>query len=462
MSEKLKIRPKFSICIIAKDEAGVLKNLAESLNFFMENGGEVILLDTGSSDETLDLAASLGFKTHSHVDSFQTTISKQSTKYCETKFWDRKDGIFPVKHGRKIFDFSKARNKCASLASNDMILAMDCSDVVNVLDFGYINTFIENGYNSFYYNLEVRNQEQNTHTFAKANRLYDRRIEEFRGTCHESLVVFENVDDYKSFMLPKTVFNVTHNRQKKARSNYIPGLIISLNEKKEDARFTYMLAVQFMTNGFNHSALKLFERHCDMQNGLQTQRAQSMIYSGMIYENFAKLEQIKMKEKQEEQSRARVPISESEILAVTKRVMKNYNTAVDFYFKSIQINHGSRAPFIRMAEVYLNTREPLRSITWAKAAKTVKNNTTESEDYANYTYKIDEILFRAYYILWKDAIDNKESDHKKSQWFSLGKKHWKLCKNVSGEIQTVKNFSRIFSIDNMFANGSNPAIFERK
>lgn len=58
--ENKKSKPKFSIVMIAKQEARTLPKCMESLKEFRERGGEIVLVDTGSTDGTADIARSYG------------------------------------------------------------------------------------------------------------------------------------------------------------------------------------------------------------------------------------------------------------------------------------------------------------------------------------------------------------------------------------------------------------------
>ena len=55
-------KPLFSVCLISKNESKTLPRLMGSLKEFQEREGEVVILDTGSTDGTPDLARSLGCK----------------------------------------------------------------------------------------------------------------------------------------------------------------------------------------------------------------------------------------------------------------------------------------------------------------------------------------------------------------------------------------------------------------
>jgi glycosyltransferase involved in cell wall biosynthesis len=51
--------PHFSVALIARNEEKTLPRLIESLSEFQRFGGEILLLDTGSTDNTVQVAKDL-------------------------------------------------------------------------------------------------------------------------------------------------------------------------------------------------------------------------------------------------------------------------------------------------------------------------------------------------------------------------------------------------------------------
>ena len=101
--------PKFSIVLIAKNEVKTLPKAMKSLEEFTSRGGEVILLDTGSTDGTADLARSLGCKVTEVGEKFIKIIDKDLADNIN-KVFIRNDEVPIVKEGNRLFDFAAARN----------------------------------------------------------------------------------------------------------------------------------------------------------------------------------------------------------------------------------------------------------------------------------------------------------------------------------------------------------------
>ena len=139
------IKPKFSIVLIAKNEAKTLPKCIASLKNFQDRGGEIVLCDTGSTDGTSELARSLGCKVEEVGEKFITVLDEEMADKLNKRFVV--EGEEPiVKAGNRLFDFASARNYVTSLASNDFVFTMDADEVYTNLNIDKINHWIDEGY----------------------------------------------------------------------------------------------------------------------------------------------------------------------------------------------------------------------------------------------------------------------------------------------------------------------------
>ncbi len=125
------MKPNFSVALIARNESKTLPRLMESLAKFQVRGGEVLLLDTGSTDNTALVAASYGCHVVEVGNKFLRTIDEDlAKKINETFIVGGEQEI--VKSGDKLFDYSSARNYIATFASKDVVGTPDC-DTLQIL-----------------------------------------------------------------------------------------------------------------------------------------------------------------------------------------------------------------------------------------------------------------------------------------------------------------------------------------
>src|SRR5258708_29962952 len=110
---------KFSFCLIAKNEAKTVIRLIRSLTPFLDAGGEIILLDTGSTDATVVAAQYAGVKVTEVGDTYNHTLYADLVNKINAKFCVNEPPI--VKVGDTYFDFASARNHAASLPTNHMV-----------------------------------------------------------------------------------------------------------------------------------------------------------------------------------------------------------------------------------------------------------------------------------------------------------------------------------------------------
>ena len=445
--------PRFSICVIAKDEEETLPGLAKSLEFFLQHGGEVVLLDTGSTDGTVKLAEKLGFRAFANKGRFEARLNKMQARKLNDRVCDPRDGtIFTA--GQSSFHFSEARNACTQLATHDMVLCLDASDRVDALDFGYINDAIEAGYNSFYYELALK-EGSGTSSLLTAHRFYNRRIEDWQGTTHEALYSRgkkEALEAHK-MALQRGSLHVVHERQpgRAPRDPYMTGLAIDAVSHPNNALVAHNFGRALLYADKPQSALKVLEKHLTMEFAEQSLRALSACFIGQIWEGIGERIQAEARARFEKAQRSGGALDDQEVAGVAARVMSNYDKAREAYFKAFHFDCGFRSPLIGLSGLALKARDGQRALIWAKAAKHIQRDSIATENSAHYTYKIDELLFRAYYVLWRDATQEKRSPTYKADLWNRGRAHWQRCQEMAPELRTVKNFAEVYDMDEMIA-----------
>lgn len=272
-------KPLFSIVCISKNEANTIPKLTASLKDFIDREGELILLDTGSTDGTAEVARKLGWNVTEVGEKFITTIdAKLARKINERFIVDGEEPI--VKDGSRLFDFASARNYATSLASNDMICSLDGDEAYTTFDIDELNRLIKEGVSQFEYQFVYAHDK-----WGKAavqfvqSKFFDRRKISWRNIVHEVLQ-----GDGRRLLLPETVIKLEHFQEpnKDHRSNYLPGLALDCFQNPNEDRQSHYFARECMWHGRPKSAIKEFKRHIEMDRW-PAERAQSAIFTGDCY-----------------------------------------------------------------------------------------------------------------------------------------------------------------------------------
>lgn len=162
-----------SVCMIAKNEE---QHIEECLKRLKHYHYEIVLVDTGSTDRTLDIAA----------------------KYTDKLY-----------HFDWINDFSAARNYCLAHASNDWILSIDCDEYLEAIDEKELSRLMEQ-YPHNAGRILIRNRitegGQTSIENVRVSRFVNRRYFHFEGAVHEQLERKDDCPDAGSGRLPKEAY----------------------------------------------------------------------------------------------------------------------------------------------------------------------------------------------------------------------------------------------------------------
>ena len=177
----------FSVCLIAKNEEHTLPRMVGSLKEFQEKGGEIWVLDTGSTDKTIEVAKNLGCKVEAVGDKFRIKIDEDLAKKINERFIVKGEPAV-VKAGESLFDFASARNYIADFASNDMIATPDCDEIYTKLNLDAVNQVIANGAEQLEYEFVFSHDELGNPVIKFRHcKFYNRKKLEWRGIIHECL-----------------------------------------------------------------------------------------------------------------------------------------------------------------------------------------------------------------------------------------------------------------------------------
>lgn len=219
----------YSVCAIVKNEE---KNIQRFLESLQSMNCEIIILDTGSTDKTLEIASKYPCKIY-HFD------------------W--------------INDFSAARNYASSLASNDWVLFIDCDEFVTEVNPSLISAMTKENPDSLgmleRVNLVNPDTEKGSYT-DRIPRLFNRNLYEYMGKIHEQ-VVSKNGSTLKGFYMPLKVVHTgylgtpeeiasKHNRNMSMLTN-------RLKENPGDCYYNYQMGQEHYNQNMYLEAIPYFK-----------------------------------------------------------------------------------------------------------------------------------------------------------------------------------------------------------
>lgn len=144
-----------SVCVIVKNEEKHIESFLRALRKgFMDYPAEIIIVDTGSTDNTKDIASSMVCR----VFSFE---------WCN--------------------DFSKARNYSVSLATNDYVLILDADEYISDIDTSCFDTFKS----CHPYDIGtikcINKSDDGNSTTDKISRFFNKNYYNYSGIVHEQV-----------------------------------------------------------------------------------------------------------------------------------------------------------------------------------------------------------------------------------------------------------------------------------
>ena len=259
--------PKFSVCVVARDEERSLPGLLSSLRHFLDEGGDLVLLDTGSTDGTPQLAAEAGanvIQVSRHH--FGIPITPEISASVNDAFvYTGEEPI--IRAGMELFDYGAARRVAESVAKNNMVCTPDADERLERLDIGTIDKLIVDGADR----MEVDFQDNPTNRFWYDARWHSRQCWAWQGTMHEYLVPKTKVFRKAVTRIPTEACFMVHNQVVSgSRSNYLANIAYSLWKDPTNERQAHCLARQLMYEKRYRSAVAGFMRHLMMGGNNET------------------------------------------------------------------------------------------------------------------------------------------------------------------------------------------------
>jgi len=367
-------KPLFSIVLITKNEGNTLPKCMESLKEFISRGGEIIIGDTGSTDNTIVVAKSYGCIVHSINGMVE--IDAKTCKEINDKFLDGEEQLIMPQNGTKIFDFAYARNCATSFASNNFIISLDGDEAYTKFDIDYINKLIEDGATQLEYQFVYAHNEDGSPSMQfKQCKAFDKRYMHWQGIIHEYVAV-KVKHNAKCVNVTEDFIKLEHWQEpnKEHRGKYLTGLAFDCFNNPNNDRHSHYLARELYYTGRPKSAIKEFERHISM-NAWISEKAQSMIYIGECYGFLG------FREKQ-----------------------------IQYYTMAFQTDSNRREALIKIAQYYLWSKNYQGAICYAKASLEIDWQDYYANHLSHYQDEPHRILYLAYGYLGKVAEAKKHID----------------------------------------------------
>lgn len=246
---------KISLCMIVRDEEA---NLEKSLSRIARYMDEIVIVDTGSSDRTKEIAQ----------------------KYTENVFdyvWNQ--------------DFSAARNYSISKAGNEYILILDGDEFLQEIDIADLKRLIEE-YPAHIGRIQRINEytrKGNKYRYhERVNRLFSKKYYQYQGIIHEQIILKDGVDLQfdQSDNLYNTPITLLHSGyegdlaalKKKTKRN-INLLLKAINITPEDPYILYQLGKSYYMEEDYRSACYYFDEALKYVVNTRLEYVQDMIES---------------------------------------------------------------------------------------------------------------------------------------------------------------------------------------
>nr|QBK90617.1 MAG: glycosyl transferase family 2 [Pithovirus LCPAC104] len=365
----------FSIALIVKNEESNLNFMVNSCGDFIKDGGEIIMIDTGSTDNTIQEGKKLGCKVYKSEENFITEIDSKVKKHFRKKIFDLADEIIETEEEISSFNFAKARNYIKKFVKNDMIIQIDGCDIFLNFNYKLINDLINKGYNKFEYNQyyggkppiklpeNYKPSSEFPSTLVGISRFYDKTKFNWECRVHEVLCGDDKIE--KKYKLKDEDLLVYHFIKDKPRK-YVFGLMLGYLENIDNLRTIYYLGREFFYLGKFKLAIFMLLKHCNSNKAWFVEKSSSSSILGQCYEKIG-----------------------------------NNERARDFYLKAFDIYSGWREPLLNLASLCLKINKCQQSLCFANACLLIERDSSFAESYNNYTYEPYNIIYKSYKKLGK-------------------------------------------------------------
>ena len=251
-----------SICMIVKNEGAILEKCLEaikSLNY------EIVIIDTGSTDNTKEIALKYTDKVYDFM-------------WCD--------------------DFSKARNFSVENATNDYIVILDADEILTYIDKEQLqNLLLENEgkVGRLGINNEYERENNEFKYMERVSRVFNRKLFKYHGTIHEQ-IISKDSKSYSYYDVPIEINHIGYSNEELERKNKIDRNISmlkkSINQNPNDPYIFFQLGKSYYLKKEFGEAKVYFEEALNLNVDTKYEYVQNLIESyGYTLINLQKYEE---------------------------------------------------------------------------------------------------------------------------------------------------------------------------
>jgi len=406
--------PLFSVVSIAKNESKTLPRLVSSLAEFKARGGEIIVVDTGSTDGTPEIARKLGCTVFEEGPRFMRVLNADIAGKINAKFVEADEPAI-VKDGDKLFNFAAARNFAASKASHDWIFVLDCDEAFTRLDIDAVTRAMETPKAAMLECEFVFAHDQFGQPIIqfRVGRCFNRLKFHYNPECivHETVSAHTGAETIAVYLGPDALKFEHWQNQQTNRNGYLVGLALDCYLHPDNDRNSHYFARELMYKGRYQSAIKEFQRHIAM-NKWPVERAQSMVYIGDCCKVLGKVEE-----------------------------------SLDWWNKAFLADGTRREPLMRLAHYFFEKDDKHKTAAYASAALVLPRIGAYMDNENHYRQEPHELLYWALWWLgdkggsayhWRKAIGYQPRNPKYLHDAQFYNQHVTICIPTLGREEELK------------------------
>jgi glycosyltransferase involved in cell wall biosynthesis len=380
--------PSFSVVVTARDEARTLPMLFASLGEFMAAGGELLVVDTGSDDDTVRIAREAGARVERAAEQFHSVLTDAEAAEISRRFSRGGDGPL-VQPGQRLFDFGRAREFASQRASHDFVWHIDASDVIVTADFDFLETEIRSGrVSSFDYFLRL-----GTSRF-RALRFFDRRLHAWCGRVHEAPIGTGVPMTGRRVSCREDQLSLRHIKNEKTR-NYLAGLALDVIDDPSAPRWKHYLGRELWYGHYYRSAIAILREHVRMPAAAAIERGESLCLIGASLDALGRAD-----------------------------------AAAQSYFRASRVDPSRRQPFLKLASLCQARGDFQGSAAFAAAALTVVGVSAYID--ADESHASDPHALLYWSLFWLGRREEARA-------------HWDICRQLVPENEKFREDGRLFA-----------------